>query len=377
MKKLLLTFLAAVLVLPNLASAATFKHGDEVYVDQRTADDLYTTGGVLSITREVSGDLVAAGGRVSVDGKVTQDLMAGAGELTINGEIDDDVRVAGGNVRIDATIKDDLLAAGGDVSLTDSSFVGGDAHLVGGNLFMGGVINGDVKLVGNSIYLNSDIKGDLILVDFDKITFGPKAKVQGKLWYRAVQPIEIPAKMVKGGVEYKMIKTNQVEENLPAIMAGFSLFSLLATLFFGLVFLWLCRFYILHATENAYDNTLKSVGVGFLVLILSPIAVLILLITTIGIPLALALLALWMIFLYTGKVLAAMLIGFKIVKVDDKSSFPRLFGSFALGALIYTIVAMIPVVGWVVNLILVLLALGSMTLYELELFTQLRKKKIV
>ena len=107
---------------------------------------------------------------------------------------------------------------------------------------------------------------------------------------------------------------------------------------------------------------------GFLVLILAPIVVIILLITTIGAPLALVTLALWLIFLYMGKVTAAMLIGYKIVKVSPKSSFARLFGGFSLGALIYSLIGMVPVVGWVINLIFVLIALGSMALYELEVF---------
>ena len=159
-------------------------------------------------------------------------------------------------------------------------------------------------------------------------------------------------------------------------MAGFSIFSLLATLFFGLFMIWLCRYYILHTADMAYDATLKSLGVGFLVLILTPIAALIFLITTIGLPLAMVLMALWLVLLYVGKVMAAMLIGFKIVKVSGNSGFGRIFGSFALGALIYTLIGMIPVVGWVVNLVIVLVALGGYTLYGFELFVQLRKKKI-
>lgn len=377
MKKLLLTLLAAVLVLPNAALAATFAGGDEVHVDQRVADDLYVSGGVLNIAKSVSGDLVAFGGRLDLEGDISQDLMAAGGEVRISGEIGDDVRVGGGSVRVDAVIKGDLLVAGGDVSLDDSSFVGGDVLMGGGSLMVDGTVNGDMKLAGGSIYLNSDVKGNLTLVNFDKITFGPNARIQGSLWYRAHAPLDIPKGVAKGGVIYNQIETSQIRENMPAVLAGFSVLSLLATLFFGLILLWLCRYYVLHAAEIAYDVTLKSVGVGFLVLILSPIAALILLITTIGIPLALTLVALWLIFLYTGKVVAAMLIGYKIVKVNNQSKFSRLFGGFALGALIYTLIGMVPVVGWVINLVFVLIALGGMTLYEFELFYQLRKKKIV
>ena len=377
MKKILFTFFAAMLFLPNLAQAATFQTGEEVFVDHRTADDLYATGGVLSVAREVSGDLIAVGGKVNVQGKISQDLFAGGGDITIDGEVDDDARLLGGSVRIDATIKDDLIAAGGDVSLADSSFVGGDVDLAGGSLILGGAVNGDMKLAAGSIHFNSDVKGNVTLVNFEKITFGPNARIQGSLSYRAPQAIEVPPNVARGGVIFEAIETDRVTENLPAVLAGFSLLSFLATLFFGLVLLWLFRHYLLHAAEIAYENTLKTVGVGFLVLILTPIMALILLVTTIGLPLSLCLLTLWLVFLYTAKVMAAMLIGFKLVRVSPKSRLIRLFGSFTLGALIYSLIGMVPVIGWVINLIFVMTALGGMTLYELELFEQLRKKKIL
>ncbi|MBU0705765.1 polymer-forming cytoskeletal protein [Patescibacteria group bacterium] len=376
MKKLVFTFLAALLFLPNLVQAATFVTGEKVYVDQQISDDLYVTGGILSVQETVNGDVLAGGGKINIDGGVSQDLMAGAGDLSVTGEIGDDVRVIGGSIRIDATIKGDLLGAGGDLTLTDESFVGGDVALGGGNIMAGGTINGDVKLAGGTVYFNSDVKGNVALFNFEKVIFGPGAKIHGDLWYRASQQIKIPEGVVVGNVIFSGIPSSQIEKNLPAFLAGFSLFSLLATLLFGLIMIWLCRYYVLHSADLAYEATLKSLGIGFLALILTPIVALVLLITTIGIPTAMVLMAFWLVALYAGKVTAAMLIGFRIVRIEGDSGFGRVFWSFALGTLIYTLIGMVPVVGWVVNLIFVLIALGSLTLYGFEVFGQLRKKKI-
>ncbi|MFH0838469.1 MAG: hypothetical protein V1880_04365 [Patescibacteria group bacterium] len=376
MKKIILTFLAALLFLPNPAQAATFVSGDKIYVDQQVSDDLYVTGGILSVQEAVNGDVLAGGGKVNIDGGVSQDLMAGAGELSITGEIGDDVRVAGGRIRIDATIKGDLLGAGGDLTLTDESFVGGDVALGGGNIMTGGTINGDVKLAGGTVYFNSDVKGNVAMLNFEKMVFGPMARIHGDLWYRAGQQMEIPEGLVTGDITFSGIPLSQIEKNLPAALDGFSLFSLLATLLFGLIMIWLCRYYVLHTAELAYEATLKSLGIGFLALILTPIIALVLLITTIGIPTAMVLMAFWLVALYAGKVTAAMLIGFRILRIEGSSGFGRMFWSFVLGALIYTLIGMVPVVGWVVNLIFVLIALGSLTLYGFEVFGQLRQKKI-
>jgi uncharacterized membrane protein len=74
--------------------------------------------------------------------------------------------------------------------------------------------------------------------------------------------------------------------------------------------------------------------------------------------------------------MACALIGFKIVRVDQKSSFGRIFLSFALGALIFTLIGMVPFAGWVINFLFVLIALGGLAIYKYELFEQLRKKKL-
>lgn len=376
MKKVLFTLFLALILLPNAALGATFASGQNVVANETVSDDLYVSGGVVSIPSDINGDLVIGGGQVQVDGNVSQDLMAGGGDITVVGEVGDDVRTVGGNLRIDTTIKGDLLGAAGNITLTDKSYVGGDVNMAGGDLLIGGTINGDLRLAGSSVYLNASVAGNVTLLNFNKITFGPQAKILGTLWYRAHEKIEIPANVVSGEVTFVGIPESQIKENLPSIIAGFSLFSYLSTLLFGLFLIWIFRYSLLHTANVVNEAALRSLGVGFLVLVLTPIAALIFLITTIGVPVAIVLMALWLIFLYVGKVMAAALIGFKIIRVNEKNGFGRVFGSFALGALIFAIIGMVPVAGWLLNLLFVLTALGGFVLYGLEAIEHLRKKKI-
>lgn len=328
------------------------------------------------MANEVNGDVIAGGGKVLVDGNVSQDLMAGAGQLNVSGEVGDDVRAVAGNIQIDATIKGDLLAAGGDINLSDKTYVGGGAYMAAGNIQLNGAINGNVILAGGNIYLNSSVGGNVTLYRFKTVTFGPQAKVMGTLSYRASEALQIPAGMVQGRIDYKQLPKNEVKESMPAILARFSVFSFLSMLFFGLIMVWLFRFTMLHTYSMVNENALRSLGVGFLVLILTPVAAIILLLTTIGLPLFLVLMAVWLIALYVGKIMGAAVIGFKILKVDEKSAFLRVFGSFALGALIYVLIRMIPVLGWVIDLLLILTALGGLVFNCYELIDQLHKKKL-
>jgi hypothetical protein len=380
MKKILLTLLAALLLLPNMAQAATFEAGENIDISSVVTDDFYGAGELINIATDIRGDLFAAGNQVVVDGNVSQDTTVGAGNTLIKGEIADDLRVATGTLNVSAVVKGDILAAAGTITIDDNSFVGGDLYAAGGQMLINGNINGDLKLAGDkdgSVRIDSVIGGSVGIIGFEHITFGPDAKILGDFWYRAPEPIEIPEGAVEGEIIFKPIQMQKVEKTIfPALMAGFSLFKLLSLLFFGLFFIWLCRFFLVNAAARAYEATLKSLGIGALILILTPVVAVILLMTTIGIPLALVMMGIWLIALYLAKVMAAILIGFKIIRVDDKSGFGRTYGSFALGALIFTIIGLVPFVGWIINALFVLIALGGMMSHKIEVHDHLKKKKL-
>ena len=59
MKKLFFTFFAVLLFLPIPTDAATFKGGENVYIDKQITDDLYVGGKNLNIQRNVNGDVLA------------------------------------------------------------------------------------------------------------------------------------------------------------------------------------------------------------------------------------------------------------------------------------------------------------------------------
>jgi len=380
MKKIILILFAAYMFLPSLTHAATFQSGDKMYLDTVVSDDLYIAGEAVNILTNINGDLFSAAGQVILDGTVSQDSTILAGDTVIKGEISDDLRIASGTINLSAIVKGDVLAATGNLVMDSDAFIGGDLIAATSEALVGGNINGDVRLIGKrdgSLHLNGVIGGSMTIVGFEHITFGPNAKILGDLWYRSEEAIEIPNGIVNGETVFKQkLATSNIQRSMPAIMAGFSLFRFLSVLFFGLFFIWLFRYFIFHSANIAYESTLKSLGIGFLVVILIPIIILILLITTIGIPMSLVILMMWLIFLYLGKIMAAMLIGFKIIKVDQKSKFGRILGSFALGAFIYTLIGMIPIVGWMINFIFILIALGGMTSHKIEVSEHLKKKKL-
>ena len=375
----MLTLLATLTLLPSPAQAATFEAGDRMYIETAVSDDYYGAGELVSVLADIRGDFYAAGGQVMVDGKISQDSVIVAGDTSIKGEIADDLRVATGNMRMAATVKGDVLAGCGTLTIDSSSFIGGDLIAATGEAVIDGNIGGDLKIAGDpdgNLRINSVISGSVAILGFEHIDFGPNAKIIGNLWYRGKEALKIPEGVVEGEIIFKQVEKKEAQYSTPQLLAGFSLFKFLSLLFFGLFFIWLFRYFIINAVGRSYEATLKSLGIGFLVVILTPIAAFLFMITTIGIPLSFIILALWLIILYLGKVMAAMLIGYKIVKVDTGSRFGRLYGGFALGALVFTLIGMAPVIGWIINFLFVLIALGGMISHRVEIYDHLKKKKL-
>jgi len=381
MKKILLIIFAIAFLIPTVVFAAHFQAGEKVYTDAVINDDAYMAGGDVRVQNDVNGDLFIGGGTIAINSKISQDLTVGGGDILINGEVGDDARIGGGNILINATIKDDLLIGGGNVIMSQSSFVGGDITFGSGNLVISNEVNGNVIGAGGVININGKINGNVTLYQVDELKLGPDAKIIGNVTYKSPKETEIKEGTVGGEIDYKKMDESAVGQKAVwlagGILAGLSIYKLLAILVFGLLLILLYRFYTINSVQKAFKSPFKSLGVGFLILVVTPIVSIILLITVIGIPIAIVVTLSWIVFLCIAKVFASMLIGWRIIKVNAKSGFWRLFGGFALGVLIYVILGFIPVIGWLLKGLLILIGLGAMTLYYSEIVPFLRKKKML
>ena len=379
MKKIL-SILAGLILIPTTAFAFHFQSGDELYINEAINDDAYMAGGMVRVEENINGDLVAAGGSLTLNGDVSEDLTLASGDITVNGAVGGDARLAGGNIKINSVIGDDLLVGSGNLELGKNSVIGGDFIFGSGNVLMNGIINGDIKGAGGSIYINGEINGDVNLSEVEQVKFGPEGKITGNLSYSSEKQLEIEEGVVGGEISYKgrsTISSDDAEWISKSFFAGFSIFKLFSMLLFGLFLVWLFHRYSINAFDHTLKSPLRNLGMGLLFVILMPIVALIFLISIIGIPITAVIVMIFAISLIIAKVFAALLIGWKIIPMKSKSSFGRMYGGYALGTFIYVALGLIPFAGWLLQALLILVALGGMMSYEQELFQHLRKKKLI
>jgi cytoskeletal protein CcmA (bactofilin family) len=159
---LVLPLLLVTVALAQDGVADKFRSGSEVTVGsgETVANDLYAFGGAVTVDGTVQGDLIASGGSVTVNGTVEGDVMAAGATLRIGGTVNGDVRAAGANVTIAGGVSEDALVAGGRVELATDGRVGEDLLVSSGTLTVAGTVDGNVAGTTSTYAVTGTIGGE-------------------------------------------------------------------------------------------------------------------------------------------------------------------------------------------------------------------------
>lgn len=372
-----------VLLVPINVYAATTQSGQSVYIgkDEVVSDNLYTAGNIVTIDGNVKGDVICAGMTININGKIEGDVICAGQNININGEVTGSVRTAGSVININNKVGKSVNAAGGFVNFGSNTNVTQDVIMGAGNSEVRGRINGDLIAAGGNLIIDNEIGGDVKLwldrnvkngkqpftTNSAPLTITDKTKINGYLTYTSPETASIAqGATIKGEVKHNLPKQRGADKKALVAMYGWiSLIGLFAMLVVGLVLVSLWREEIKNITEiNKWQEKLgRSLGWGLVVLFLTPFLIIVLLITMIGIPLALILGALWLIALYISKILAAIVIGRAITEKWWNKKNDSLVIAMILGVFVLWLFCFLPVLGFAVCFLATLWGLGSLWLH--------------
>lgn len=322
----------------------TFVAGDSARVGEPVSGDLVAAGGELRIDAPVLGDLVAIGGVLRLDGKVSQNLYAGGGHVTLEGALARNARVAGGNV-----------------SVGPHATINGNASLAGGRIEMLGSIGGYLQAAGGHVYIDGRVDGDAEVAS-GQLELGPQARIGGKLSYRGAAPlVQHPSAQVAGGIERLEMELRRG----PDRKAGPALFGLwtLGLMASAAVLVLALPGFFGRTSEAARRRFGWSVLWGFLALAAGPLAVIVLLATVIGVPLALIALLVYLVLMLLGYIAAGIALGDGVLARGWASraahrGWRALFAT--LGVLAIGVVALIPWLGGLVAFLALITGMGAL-----------------
>ena len=218
-------------------------------------------------------------------------------------------------------------------------------------------VSGKIRLTSNAV-----VNGNLVYWSDHAASIDKSAKVTGAVTQK------IPAEIFRPSAK-KML----------GVIGGFILFvkiiSFISTLILGLLFIYFFPSYSRAVVSTISNRPLASLGSGFLVFILTPSVVLFLLITVVGIPLALILSAAYFIGIYLVRIFAIFWVGVTLFERLGK----RVGEGWALvlGLVVYSILTLIPFIGGLVALFVILFGLGAAILADRELYLAAREKEMI
>ncbi|MBD3330959.1 hypothetical protein GF354_05535 [Candidatus Peregrinibacteria bacterium] len=361
--------------------AIELKSGDNIIVSAPVLDDMYLLAGNATIDSDVIGDLHVLAGSVTINGNVSEDLVVAGGRVAVFGNVDGDLRVVGGQVSVFGQIGDDAVILGGVTDLTPDSVVNGTVLAAAGSLDIEGTVKEDVQGGLGMFILRGTVEGDVNVTIEDTITLADDAKILGDLNYSALLEAEFPPGVIDGAVNFNEFErdSNQLsQEDLTMAYLIYKFISLLSALILVFIFVMLMPKALESSAKLTKDNVLKCFGIGVLTMIVIFIGTIILMMTIVGIPLALLALAFFLFVLYVSKVFVAAWLAGYVVNFKKKRLYKtRLLFTMFGAMLVYYLVGLIPFVGWVVNILLFLIGVGAIMLIKSEYYQFLRSKKKV
>ncbi|MDD3896761.1 MAG: polymer-forming cytoskeletal protein [Candidatus Peribacteraceae bacterium] len=375
-------------------SGAMIKGGEILSIDQSIDDDLYVAGGQLDILKDVGGDLIAAGGEITIRGNVEEDLTVAGGRVYLQGKVGDDLRAAGGEVRISGTVTDDVFVAGGRVEITEGSIINGDLRIAGGDVYINGTVRGDIDVRGGRVILRGVVSGNLdASADFiaiharisgtsklvaEELGIGSTAHFLDDVeyWQQEGQ-LDFAPYLEGAGASYnpKLARSTVVQREeavrkfLSMAFLTHLVFSVLFAAFFIAVIAFFTKSTFTDAAKRLKKHPGKSMLTGFLYFVATPIAILLLLLSIIGIPISLFSGVLYGFSIYFSKPITAMVAARYVeIKKGKKNGMWRFIALSILFYLLLKLISYIPILGWIIVILCVFAAYGSVILMKWEKF---------
>ncbi len=356
-------FLPAVIIValfssfvPGARAETVVRTGEVISIanDQRVEGNFYALGSTVSISGTVAGDVVAAAGTVSINAPVEHDVLVLGGTVGVNASVTEDVRIVGGDVTIAEHVAGSVFVVGGRVSILSTATVDGDVLLVSGEAVIEGTVKGDVLGVAERMRVDGSIGAlDMKVVG---LTLGDRAVVSGDVQYTSQTDIvRAPGAQVTGTITKNDVVADESTESPYRSAAMAFLVSLFASLSLYLVFKRPLSLYARQAT----DNIAREGFVGFGILVAIPVAILILMVSVLGLFLGLSLLAIFLMTMVLAlplmNVVLGALIGRTFQNTHEINSLLITLGAVAVQMMLF-----VPVIGPILLFILFLVTIGGM-----------------
>jgi len=291
---------------------------------------------------------------VVVRGEVRGDLLIVGGNVRLESHVTGNIRGLAGNLELTSTVGRNVLLAGGTVVIAPSAHILGHLTVAAGSLELRGAIDEGIRAVAGQATLASSLNGpvELWLERQATLIVEGSAIVGDQFIYHASRKANISqrAKFNQAPI-WKPLEISRRHAYSRGWWLG-QLGSLFGALVLGMIVTNLWPKKLQAISNEALVKPWPSLGWGLAWALGAPLVSLILLVTIIGIPIAIAVLALFILGIVTSQVLAGAIVAqaiFSRLRFKGGVKLP-LVVSVGLGIVIFRLLGLLPWLGgiWLV-----------------------------
>jgi hypothetical protein len=275
---------------------------------QLVDDNIIKSASIVEISGRVTKDVYVSAAQVIVDGVIEGDLICACGTLQITGTVKGSVRGLCAQVLITGSVGKNITLVSSSFTSTPSCNIAGSCYLAGGSFDLSGNYKSPVFIGANNVRLDGNFLNDINLYAGD-IWIGMDAQVKNSLVFHSENPIHIhpQAKLssqpINRSLQERFLKKFDLFDK---ILLGSKVAGLLMNFFFTII----AGFFYLRIWPHALKKSAffinqhlaKCFFHGILFVLVAPIVGLLLLITILGIPIAITLVLFSILGLYAAKI---------------------------------------------------------------------------
>ena len=171
----------------------------DVVAGQATAADLYAFAGTTRIDGTLQGDVVTFAANVHVPGTVDGDVMSFTEDVSIDGTVTGGLRAGANEIVIRGSVGRNAMVFAQKFRVDPGGRIGGSVAAYAGATTIEGEVGGSLLARSGKVEINGPIGGD-VDVRCEELSFGPLARIGGRLTYSARNEVAVPPGIVGGAV---------------------------------------------------------------------------------------------------------------------------------------------------------------------------------
>lgn len=220
---------------------------------------------IFDSTQETKELIITAGQEVNINGKTGDGAIVAGANINLSSDFSNHVFALGSRVVVKGDIKGNLMVIASELTIERTSKIEGDVLLLGGSsVFIGGEIGGNlIAKNSTALTISGQIDGNVEFDNLTNLTTTSSARIGGNIKGVTQNSATIsPETEIKGSNQISVTPVNrQIMGSVSSLVLSFiSMLVLLTALKF------IAPKFVDTTRQYAFDNPLKSLGLGALTL---------------------------------------------------------------------------------------------------------------